>query len=194
MISHLIVGLGNPGREYRGHRHNVGMMAVDRLAARYGAAFTRHQAEALITPIRLADSNVLLAKPQTYMNESGRAVAPLLNFYKLPADRALVCFDDLDLPLGTQRLRAEGSSGGQGGMTSIIERAGTQAIPRLRLGIGRPPGGMDPKVYVLQDFTADECAVIEAGLERAADAIECFIREGIEAAMNTFNGPVTTSD
>lgn len=188
MSKYLIVGLGNPGREYVGNRHNVGFMALDRLAKVHKTAFTRRQGKALITSIRVDEKLVVLAKPQTYMNLSGAAVASLIRFYDMPLERLLVCFDDLDLPVGTIRLRAEGGSAGQNGMQSIIESLGTQNFPRLRLGIGRPPGRMDAADYVLQDFKGFEAEVMEATLDKAAQAIETFIQHGIVTAMNRFNG------
>jgi len=188
MTKHLIVGLGNPGRDYVSNRHNVGFMAVDRLARAYTTAFTRRQGKALITSIRVDDKPVVLAKPQTYMNLSGDAVASLIKFYDAPLEQLLVCFDELDLPLGTIRLRAEGGSSGQNGMKSIIEKLGAQNFPRLRLGIGRPPGRMDAAAYVLQDFKGFEAEVMDATLDKAVQAIETFVKHGIVTAMNRFNG------
>ncbi len=188
----LFVGLGNPGREYRLNRHNVGFMVLDHIVERHGlSAFTKKQGQALITTGRLADAPVILAKPQTYMNLSGRAVASLSRFYDIPTDRLMVCFDDIDLPLGTLRLRPEGGSSGQNGMNSIIEQLATQAFPRLRLGIGRPPGRMAAAGYVLRDFSGDELDVLSDALDRAVDALEVFVRQGINAAMNRFNADTT---
>ena len=188
MSKYLIVGLGNPGREYVGNRHNVGFMAVDRLARAYKTAFTRRQGKALITSIRIDEKPLVLAKPQTYMNLSGDAVASLIKFYDVPLERLLVCFDDLDLPVGAIRLRAEGGSAGQKGMKSIIEKLGTQTFPRLRLGIGHPPGRMDAADYVLQDFKGFDAEVMDAALNKAVEAIETFVKHGIVTAMNRFNG------
>ncbi|MBM4425070.1 MAG: aminoacyl-tRNA hydrolase [Chloroflexi bacterium] len=183
----LIVGLGNPGREYAFNRHNVGFMAVSRLAAKHRAAFTRRQGKALVTSIRLGEKPAVLAKPQTYMNLSGEAVQSLVRFYDVPLSRLLVCFDDLDLPVGVIRLRPEGGAGGQNGMKSIIERLGAQQFPRLRIGIGRPPGRMDPADYVLHDFDRDDGEIMDATLDRAVEAIETFIEDGLTTAMNRFN-------
>ena len=188
MTKHLIVGLGNPGREYAHNRHNVGFMAVDQLAKAHSAAFTRRQSKALITSIRIGEAPVILAKPQTFMNLSGESVASLVKFYDVPLNQLLVCFDDLDLPVGTIRLRAEGGSAGQNGMKSIIQHLGTQNFPRLRLGIGRPPGRMDPAAYVLQDFKDFDAEVMDMTLDKAAQAIETFVKEGVVTAMNKFNG------
>lgn len=187
---YLLVGLGNPGREYRLNRHNAGFMLLDRLVERHGLpAFTRRQGKALITTGSLAGEAVVLAKPQTYMNLSGEAVAPLVRFYQVPLERLLVCFDDIDLPVGTLRLRAEGGSSGQGGMKSVIQHLGTEAFPRLRLGVGRPPGVKTAANYVLKDLRGEELELMGVTLDKAADAVECFVQEGIVAAMNRFNGP-----
>lgn len=185
----LVVGLGNPGRQYRYNRHNVGFMLLDRLAAKHKVTFAKKQNDALVTSARLDGIHLILAKPQTYMNLSGRSVSGLLNFYKLPLARLLVCFDDLDLPQGRIRIRPEGGSAGQNGMKSIIEQLGTQAFPRLRIGIGRPPGRMDPAGYVLQDFRDDEIEVMNATLDRCVEAVECIVLEGLAAAMNRYNAP-----
>jgi PTH1 family peptidyl-tRNA hydrolase len=194
MTKYLIVGLGNPGRDYAHNRHNVGFMAVDRLAKAHSTAFTRRQSKALVTSIRVGEASVVLAKPQTYMNLSGESVASLVKFYDAPLDQLLVCFDDLDLPVGAIRLRAEGGSAGQNGMKSIIQHLGTQHFPRLRLGIGRPPGRMDPAAYVLQDFKDFDAEVMDMTLDKAVQAIETFVKEGIVSAMNKFNGPAEKED
>ncbi len=187
---YLIVGLGNPGREYRYNRHNVGFLTLDRLVERHQlTGFTKMQSRALITTGTAAGAALVLAKPQTYMNLSGQAVGALARFYEVPFERLLVCSDDIDLPLGTLRLRPEGGSAGQKGLESIIEHLGTQAFPRLRLGIGRPPGVKAAAGYVLRDFKGEELDLINAALDRAVDAIESFLREGIILAMSRFNGP-----
>jgi PTH1 family peptidyl-tRNA hydrolase len=179
--------LGNPGREYAQTRHNVGFQIVTRLAEKHGLSFSRMQNEALVATGRIGDVRVVLAKPQTWMNESGRAVGPLARFYKVELARLLVIYDDLDIPAGTIRLRSEGGSGGHKGMRSIIERLGTQDFPRLRVGIGRPPGRMDPVDYVLLPFARGEESLMDMTRERAIEAIECFLAEGIMAAMTSFN-------
>jgi peptidyl-tRNA hydrolase, PTH1 family len=186
----LIVGLGNPGREYAYNRHNVGFMAVSRLAAKHHTAFTRKQGKALVTTLKLNDIQVVLAKPQTYMNLSGEAVQSLLKFYDIDLTHLMVCYDDLDLPVGTIRIRPDGGPGGQNGVKSIIERLGTNQFPRCRLGIGRPPGRMDPAAYVLQDFKEADAEIMDVTLDKAVLAIETFIKEGLNAAMNKFNGGV----
>jgi PTH1 family peptidyl-tRNA hydrolase len=184
---YILIGLGNPGREYAGTRHNVGFALIDRLAVLLGAQGMRLQSNALVTSAKYEGRKLLLAKPQTYMNLSGRAVQGLAGFYKVPLDRLLVAHDDLDLPLGTLRLRPGGGPGGQKGVASTIETLGSQDFSRLRIGIGRPPGRMDPAAYVLQRFNAAELEVVSESLERAAEAALTFAKDGIEAAMNRFN-------
>ena len=184
----LITGLGNPGREYRGTRHNIGFILVDRLASRLGVTYSRLESKALITKAEYSGRRLIFAKPQTYMNLSGQSVGALFHFYKVPLTNLLVAYDDVDLPLGTLRMRPGGGSAGQKGMASIIERLGTQEFPRLRLGIGRPPGRMDPAAYVLQPFARDELEALEFTLQRAMDAVLVFVTQGLEAAMNQYNG------
>lgn len=187
METHLIAGLGNPGPEYAANRHNVGFRCVDRLAATYGLTFDKRQKNGRVALGTILDRQVVLVKPETFMNESGRAVVALARFYQVPPEQMLVIYDDLDLPLGTVRLRPGGGSGGHKGMRSIIEHLGGQNFPRLRIGIGRPPGQMDPAAYVLQDFSAEEQPVVEEALERAVAAIETWLCEGIVMAMNRHN-------
>jgi PTH1 family peptidyl-tRNA hydrolase len=184
----LIVGLGNPGREYRENRHNIGFMLIDRLAVKLNARFSRLQSKALVATAMYDERKIILAKPQTFMNLSGQSVQGLVRFYKPPLTNLLVAHDDLDLPPGTIRIRPGGGSPGQLGVTSIIERLGTQEFPRLRLGIGRPPGRMEAPDYVLRDFSDGEMAVISETLNRAADAALTFVTEGLDAAMNKYNG------
>lgn len=186
--TYLIVGLGNPGREYRENRHNIGFMLIDRLAARLSARMRRMQSKALLGSIAYGDAKVILAKPQTFMNLSGQAVQGLCHFYKLPLSNLIVAHDDLDLPFGTLRIRPGGGAGGQKGIKSTIERLGTPDFPRLRLGIGRPPGRMDAAAYVLQDFAKGEEQLLSETLDRAADATLLFIEKGLDKAMNQFNG------
>ena len=198
----LIVGLGNPGRKYARNRHNVGFQCLDRLAQAHGLSFGSgvlslrrpepvegskgRRAKASLAMGKIADVRVVLARPLAYMNLSGQVVGQLVSLYKLSLEDILVIYDDLDLPLGTIRLRSEGGSGGHKGMRSIIEALGSQAFPRLRVGIGRPPGN-DAVSYVLSDFTADEQITLGSVYERVVAAVELFLREGIEAAMNAYN-------
>ena len=184
---YLIIGLGNRGREYRLNRHNIGFMLVDRLAERLGVTFSRLEGKALVTKGDYQDQRLVLAKPQTYMNLSGQSAGALLRFYKVPLEHLLVAYDDVDLPFGMLRLRSSGGSAGQKGMRSIIDRLGSQEFPRLRLGIGRPPGRMDAAAYVLQDFTRHEAEILPQILDRAVEAVLTFVSEGIIAAMNSYN-------
>ena len=185
--TYLIVGLGNPGREYRENRHNIGFMLIDRLALRLNAKMTRLQSKALVAATRYEDKKVILAKPQTFMNLSGQAIQGLASFYKIPLENLIVAHDDLDLPFETIRLRPGGGAGGQKGIKSTIQHLGTNDFPRLRLGIGRPPGRMDPAAYVLQDFAQGDIQFLSETLDRAADAVFSFMDEGLDAAMNKFN-------
>jgi len=180
----LVAGLGNPGREYQRTRHNVGFMVLDRLAAdaklpwdyseKWGAAW--------------AKTNVILIKPATFMNRSGQSLAAIANFYKITASEILVVVDDLALPLGRLRLRAQGSSGGHNGLESVFEHFGTEEVARLRVGIGAAPsaGAVD---YVLGRFFEEEKPILDAAIRRAADAVKCVIDKGLFAAMNEFNKP-----
>ena len=188
MDTYLIVGLGNPGREYRESRHNLGFMLLDRLAVKLNVRFTRLQSRALVAAGKYQERKVILAKPQTFMNLSGQSVQGLMRFYKLPLEDLLVIHDHLDLSVGTIRIRPDGGAGGQRGMESILERLGTDDFARLRIGIGRPPGQMDPAAYVLQDFPEGDLPVVSESLNRAAEAALTWITEGLDAAMNKFNG------
>jgi len=188
--SYLLIGLGNPGREYQNNRHNFGFMFVDRLAVRLGARGLKVQSKAIVTTTTYEDRRLILAKPQTYMNLSGQSAQGLLNFYKLPTQNMLIAHDDLDIPFGTIRMRPGGGPGGQKGVASTIERLGTKDFARLRLGIGRPPGRMDPAAYVLQDFSRDETKILSELLDRAADAALEFVVNGLDKAMNKFNGSI----
>lgn len=190
----LIVGLGNPGREYKETRHNVGFMVVDRLCQKWGVKPNKLQAKALIAQAMVAEEKIILAKPQTFMNLSGQAVAPLARYYKLELPQVLVIHDDLDLPLGTIRLRPSGGSGGQKGLGSIIQQFGTQDFPRLRIGIGRPPGRMEAADYVLQTFSKGEMETFQFVLVKAEEAVLSFIQQGIVTAMNQFNGVLAGGD
>lgn len=185
-VAKLVVGLGNPGRKYAGHRHNVGFQCLDRLAQTWGLSFNQRKHKAMLAQGEIAGLKVVLAKPQTFVNLSGEAVARLSRFYRLPPESILVIYDDLDLPVGKIRLRPEGGSGGHRGMKSIIEHLGTDGFPRLRVGIGRPTHG-DPADYVLSNFAPDERMAIEEACKRAVAAVELWVAKGIEAAMNRYN-------
>jgi PTH1 family peptidyl-tRNA hydrolase len=195
----MIVGLGNPGPEYARHRHNIGFQVVDLFADRHGLNFDKFQkrGRVAIGNVRLRSGwsgRLMLTKPMTYMNASGEAVGQLAAFYKIAHLNILVVHDDLDLPLGRLRLRPDGSPGGQKGVGSIIKALGTDAFCRLKVGISRPggpnsgaPPAMDPADYVLQPFSAEQEKEMALTRVRAADAIEVWLSDGIEAAMNAFN-------
>lgn len=186
----LIVGLGNPGREYKDNRHNFGFMLIDRLSIRLNARLSRVQAKALVGSVNFEGNKLILAKPQTYMNLSGQSIQGLARFYKLSLENMLVAYDDLDLPFGTIRIRPGGGPGGQKGVASAIERLGTKDFCRLRLGIDRPPGRMDPAAYVLQDFAQVDLTLLSEILDHAAEAVLTYVMEGLDAAMNKFNGEI----
>jgi PTH1 family peptidyl-tRNA hydrolase len=186
----LVAGLGNPGPEYADHRHNIGFQVVEILARSHGLTFSRRKAiRAHVAEGRIAGRAVLLAKPQTYMNLSGRSVGRLQRDYEIPPEQILIVYDDLDLPVGRLRMRPEGGSGGHKGMRSIIDVLGTRAFPRLRVGVDRPPGRMDPAEYVLRPFDKEQQALLDEILERAVAAVECWLVDGIVAAMELFNRP-----
>ena len=186
----LIVGLGNPVLAYRHNRHNVGFMVADALADKLEIPLKRVKFKAQIGNGKLEDIPIIIAKPLTFMNKSGEAVAPLVRYFKVPLERLLVIHDDMDLPLGTLRMRPSGGSAGHNGMLSIFDKLGTNAIPRLRVGIGRPPGRMDPADYVLQDFPRSEEELLSMVIAQACEAALAFITTGLEKAMNTYNGEV----
>lgn len=183
----MIVGLGNPGPRYARNRHNIGFQCVDLLAQRARLNFDRVQFRASLGMGEVAGVRVLLAKPQTFMNLSGQAVVPLLRYYKVEPADMLVLYDELDLPLGRLRLRAEGGAGGHNGMKSIIGQLGSQTFARLRIGIGRPPGRMEPADYVLQDFTNEQEIEMAFVRPRVVEGIVTWLRDGIDAAMNQLN-------
>jgi PTH1 family peptidyl-tRNA hydrolase len=183
----LIVGLGNPGRRYTHNRHNVGFQCLDRIAHVHQLSFDKRQNEARLALGQISGYAVVLLKPLSFMNESGEVVASLARFYKVALERLLVVFDDLYLPLGAVRLRPTGGSGGHKGMRSIIACLGAQDFPRVRVGIGRPPGRMDPAAFVLQDFGDEERSVMIEVYDWLVRAVECWLTEGIEIAMTKFN-------
>ena len=183
----LIVGLGNPGKEYRETRHNIGFMTVDRIAERLGITFTRTQSKALITDGRYQGQRIYLAKPQTFMNASGQAVGALLKFYKIPYANLLIAYDDVDLPFETIRMKPSGGSAGHRGMKNIIQQIGTQNFPRLRLGVGRSYGPKQAADYVLKPFTKEEYEFLNVYIDRAAEAALVYTTEGIDQAMSVYN-------
>ncbi|WP_426565819.1 aminoacyl-tRNA hydrolase [Angustibacter sp. McL0619] len=187
----LVVGLGNPGPDYAGHRHNVGAMVLDVLGARVGGSFKSHKARAAVLEGRLGvmpggapGPRAVLAKPSTYMNQSGGPVAGLSQFYKVDPAQVVVVHDELDIPYGEIRLKLGGGEGGHNGLRSVTRSLGTKDYLRVRVGIGRPPGRMDAADYVLRDFSATERKDLAVLLEEAADAGEMLVREGLLASQN----------
>lgn len=187
----LVVGLGNPGQKYIGTRHNVGFDVIAELGKRYFHGRPKNRFNGEIAEIQLANERVFLTCPLTYMNLSGQFVRSMVDFYKIDADQVLVVCDDFNLPLANLRIRTKGSAGGQKGLNDIINRLGSPEVPRLRIGVGPVPSQWNAADFVLGKFNSDESETIAAGLINAADAVECWITQGIQAAMNRFN---TASD
>jgi PTH1 family peptidyl-tRNA hydrolase len=183
----LIVGLGNPGPRYAGNRHNVGFMVLDLLAERVGGKFKAHKGRADVVEGRLAGESVVLAKPKSYMNESGGPVASVRGFFKTPLEQLIVVHDELDIPYGTLRLKRGGGDGGHNGLRSLTRSLGSRDYLRVRFGIGRPPGRQDPADFVLEDFRAAERKELPYFVDRAADATEALITVGLEPAQNRFH-------
>ena len=183
----LVAGLGNPGERYRATRHNVGFAVVDGLVARQGLAFETGTADALETKWRVAGDVVLLVKPLTFMNVSGEAVAALCRYYRIGAPDILIVCDDVNLPLGRLRIRANGSEGGHNGLRSIAEHLGTIEYARLRIGVGRGDARRDLSDHVLARFASDEQTAIDAAVGRSLDAVEMWVERGTEPVMNAFN-------
>lgn len=186
----LIAGLGNPGREYKTNRHNVGFMLVDEFCQVLNIKLDRVQFKALLTTVNIGEHRVVIAKPQTFMNLSGQAISGILRFYKINRSDMLIAHDDIDLPLGSLRIRPTGGSGGQKGIASIIQQLGTQDFPRLRIGINRPPGRMKAADYVLQNFSSSEMEMISFVLKKGVEAVMTFLENDLEYAMNKYNGPL----
>ncbi len=181
----LVVGLGNPGAQYAPTRHNLGFMVANRLAGRLGSTFKAHKRSgAEIVAGRLGGRAIVLAKPRSYMNESGRQVAPLAKFYSVSPADIVVIHDDLDLDFGRIRLKLGGGEGGHNGLRSVATALGNKDFQRVRIGIGRPPGRKDPAAFVLEKFTAAENAEVPTICEQAADATELLIELGLEPAQN----------
>jgi PTH1 family peptidyl-tRNA hydrolase len=183
----LVLGLGNPGPEHAGNRHNVGFMVLDVLAGRVGGNFKSHKARGEVVETRLAGERTVLAKPRSYMNESGGPAASLRDFFKAPIDRIVVVHDELDLAAGTLRLKQGGGDNGHNGLRSLRQSLGSGEFYRVRLGVGRPPGRQDPADFVLRNFSAAERKDLGVQLERAADAVETLISDGLAAAQNRYN-------
>lgn len=183
----LVVGLGNPGPSYAGNRHNAGFMVLDTLAARIGGKFKAHKSRAEVVEGRLAGARAVLAKPRTYMNESGGPVKGLQDFYKVPLERVIVVHDELDIPYGAVRLKQGGGDNGHNGLRSITKSVSSKDYLRVRFGVGRPPGRMDAAAFVLKDFSATERKELDLNVERAVDAVEALVTDGLAVAQNTFH-------
>jgi PTH1 family peptidyl-tRNA hydrolase len=190
----VIVGLGNPGRDYARTRHNVGFQIVDALADKHGLRFSKMMNRAIVALGEIEGAKVVLAKPQTYMNDSGASVGPIAKFYKVELADLLIIYDELDIPFAQLRMRPFGGTGGHNGMRSITDRLASQAFPRLRVGIGRPPGRMDPRDYVLAPFTADERDAMAEAIDRALRGIGVWLTQGIDRAMNVVNLPAQAAE
>jgi PTH1 family peptidyl-tRNA hydrolase len=184
----LIAGLGNPGADYAGNRHNAGFLVADVLAARSGARFRTGKFRAMAADGRVSGLPAVIVKPLTYMNNSGSAVAGLSRYYRVPPEFIVVVHDELDLPFGTVRLKRGGGDNGHNGLRSVTASLGTRDYYRVRLGIGRPPGRMDPAAYVLRDFAAAERKDLPYLVDRAADAVEVLLTSGLGAAQNAIHG------
>ena len=186
-VQWLLVCLGNPGKEYANTRHNIGFLAADALEKRTGVKFNKLKYRALTGEVTLGGQRVLVVKPQTYMNLSGEAVKLAGGFYKIPPDHILVLYDDVSLPLGKLRIRASGSAGGHNGIKNIIAHLGTDAFPRIKVGVGAPaqPDGMVD--WVIGNFTASERKVVDEAINKALDAAACVIEKGVSEAQNRFN-------
>jgi peptidyl-tRNA hydrolase, PTH1 family len=185
--SWLIVGLGNPGPDYAGNRHNAGFMVVDLLAQRMGANFKAHKGRADVVEGQLDGQRVRLVKPKAFMNVSGGPVASLRDFFKVPVERIVVVHDELDIPYGTLRLKAGGGDNGHNGLKSLRQSLGSGEFLRVRFGIGRPPGRMEAATFVLKDFSAAERKELDFFIDRAADAVASLLTDGLERAQNAYN-------
>lgn len=185
--AYLIVGLGNPGPTYAGNRHNAGAMVLDALADRMGGRFKSHRARADVLEGRLVNTRVVLAKPRSYMNESGGPVVALRDFFKILTERIVVVHDEMDIPFGMLRLKRGGGDNGHNGLRSITRALGSRDYLRVRFGIGRPPGRQDPADFVLRDFSSTERKDLALNVERAADAVEMLLTQGLAAAQNAYN-------
>ncbi len=187
-VNWILVFLGNPGQKYADSRHNVGYMTAQVLEKRLGVRIDRLRFKALTAQAVLGGEKVLLMKPQTYMNLSGEAVIQAVRFYKIPADHVIVISDEMALPVGKIRIKTKGSAGGHNGLKNIIEKLGTEEFPRIRLGVGAPPHPeYDPKDWVLSVFRNQDAEDMAAAAKKAADAVDCYISEGAERAMNKYN-------
>ena len=187
-----VVGLGNPGAEYTGTRHNLGFRVADELAARYDTRIRRRDYSALTATVRIGRTEVLLMKPQTYMNRSGRSVSAACSDLEIPIERVVVVYDDVDLALGRIRVRRGGGAGGHRGVLSIIEEVGGVEFPRVKVGVGRPPEGMPVDEFVLAPLPAAEDELLESAIARAAEAAAAIVSDGVDAAMQRYNSSPAT--
>lgn len=185
---YLIVGLGNPGQEYENTRHNAGFAVIDKICEKFGCNMQKHKHKALIGECRMADKRVLLAKPQTFMNLSGESVREISAFYKIPPEKTVIIFDDISLPVGKIRIRRNGSDGGHNGMKNIILLSGSNAFPRIKVGVGaKPHPNYDLKDWVLSRFSSQEAPLISDAAKKAANAAECIATESVDIAMNKYS-------
>ncbi len=182
----VIVGLGNPGKKYANTRHNMGFITLDRFAEKHNTTIEKVKFRSLVGELSLAGQKVLLVKPQTFMNLSGEAVRDIAHFYKIDPKDLLVIYDDIDIPTGSVRIRSAGSAGTHNGMRSVVTQLGSDRFPRIRIGIGSDQKG-DLVDFVIGGFRKEEVPLLEEAVDRAVDAIDCFIREGIDIAMNRYN-------
>jgi peptidyl-tRNA hydrolase, PTH1 family len=183
----IVAGLGNPGERYSGTRHNAGAMVVDELASRAGASFKRHKSGCLLAEVDLGGRRAVLARPMSYMNESGRPLGELVRWYKTPVEQLVVVHDELDIPFGEVRIKAGGGIAGHNGLSSIASHLKSRDFVRVRVGISRPRGGRDATAYVLEGFSAAERSRLPEVVDRAAEAVERVLEEGVERAMNAIN-------
>lgn len=187
---YIVIGLGNPGSRYENTRHNVGFDTIDRLAEKYGIKVSRLKHKALIGEGFIGDKKVVLVKPQTYMNLSGESVRDVVEWFKTPLDRVIIIYDDIDLAVGSIRVRPRGSSGTHNGMKSVIYQLQSDEFPRIRIGIGKPPEGWDLADYVLSRFGEEERKLIDESIQRAAEAAVSIMDSGVERTMSVFNRQV----
>ncbi len=185
---YVIVGLGNPGKQYDKTRHNVGFDVIDMLAKEYGISVTKIKHKALIGEGRIGTEKVLLVKPQTYMNLSGETLIDIYNYYKVDLENIVVIYDDIDLDVGKLRIRKKGSAGTHNGMRSIVKCLGSTEFPRVRVGVSKPMPGQNLADFVLSRFRKEEADDLAMGLEKACNAVDCIIRENLDLAMNKYNG------
>jgi len=186
--SYIVAGLGNPGERYHRTRHNVGFRTVDILSEKWGIVLRKHKHKALFGEGRLNGNRIILVKPQTYMNSSGESILDMVSYYKVPLSHLIIIYDDVDIQLGKIRVRPRGSAGTHNGMRSIIYQLQDDGFPRVRIGIGPKPPGMDMADFVLSGFGEEEERLVHESLMRAAEAVDTIVCKGCQEAMNRFNG------